>query len=660
MTRMGRIGIALLLGSGLVILIWQLSGGRDTRFPEAPERTGSPATMLTPDGLEERTPEEPPASEREAVEPPKSEPAPPFVVALDETDTRDRAVLIVKVVRKDTAAPLRGIEVGVEGLCESAEMPPEWVSVSRHLTNSAGLAAMEVPARTPLVAYAEDRVVQRHDGPALETGHAWEEDLFLTPGSRREITLEVPVGTDLLFWGHVVSEDGHPVPGTEIWWEEGMGCHLDLSDLDSDATRLAESDDDGLFHVRLRSWVDNCLFAVAPGLVPVRVGIEEGHDGPERATTIVLPRGARLTVSLQGPTELIEQLELRAGATEWDGDGYYASSIGWAGYFDDEGRCRFGGLPAGIPLSVELRADGRTYRRCEEEIELSVGEDRLLHWVVGDGATIGGRLLDQHERLVTGCTVWLIDGGAMERAPKHLQRPFPEVPYRDLECRTDADGRFRFEDLPPGGYWIGPHPEHDDRSLGGRVESDWAAEIPAVAEFVMVDSPSDRIEFDLHVQRGHLIRGRVVKPDGSPAEDAWISAWNVGSLLSFGADTDDDGEFELGPLLPGDYVLRAWSTWLAGSEEVSASVRRRRSGSIDQLPGSVWARWRRTREVGIVGVCATWSCSRLRSVGSAVKLPPTSSVPRGTSTLGSSRRSTSTGSTKFRRGWSRRCCAATR
>jgi len=68
------------------------------------------------------------------------------------------------------------------------------------------------------------------------------------------------------------------------------------------------------------------------------------------------------------------------------------------------------------------------------------------------------------------------------------------------------------------------------------------------------------------VQRGLYIRGKVLDPADGAIKDGYVNATLEGARWSVGTQSNDDGTFHAGPLVPGQYMMRAFGT--AGSCDV--------------------------------------------------------------------------------------------
>lgn len=125
----------------------------------------------------------------------------------------------------------------------------------------------------------------------------------------------------------------------------------------------------------------------------------------------------------------------------------------------------------------------------------------------------------------------------------------------DVWIRTDEQGIFTWQ----------PPPESDVRGLTAQAVSPTHASSAA-------QPVQPGVEAMLHVGPGSTVRGRVVDATGAPVKgfliaiyDARIEVAMPGGARAFAPQpfTQDDGSFELGPLQPGRFDLRAQAPDLA-------------------------------------------------------------------------------------------------
>lgn len=120
---------------------------------------------------------------------------------------------------------------------------------------------------------------------------------------------------------------------------------------------------------------------------------------------------------------------------------------------------------------------------------------------------------------------------------------------------TEADGTYVIGPLPAGQYKVKSDPEE----LSGYAEMFYNgtyAKSLATNITVTDQSTTSGIDFD-HVQ-GAFISGTIVDTGGSPLADVDLDVYTAsGSLLNTTARTEPDGTYSLGPLVDGNYTIKA-------------------------------------------------------------------------------------------------------
>jgi protocatechuate 3,4-dioxygenase beta subunit len=159
-----------------------------------------------------------------------------------------------------------------------------------------------------------------------------------------------------------------------------------------------------------------------------------------------------------------------------------------------------------------------------------------------------------HGRVVAAET-----GRPLNRARVHLNRAGNDGKGVSRQALTDRDGRYRFENVPPGRYFI----ESSSASYLGMRAGQKHPGGPADLWEVL---PGQVQQLDFDLPRGGVITGRITDDAGEPLVGADVTPLRVehsmsGTQLrpSYGADgsnrTDDRGAFRLAGLRPGTYVV---------------------------------------------------------------------------------------------------------
>ncbi|HYC77256.1 MAG TPA: carboxypeptidase-like regulatory domain-containing protein, partial [Planctomycetota bacterium] len=206
---------------------------------------------------------------------------------------------------------------------------------------------------------------------------------------------------------------------------------------------------------------------------------------------------------------------------------------------DAQGRYLLSDVEPGAKVKVAVRR--RDPERFGQSEELTVGPGELrdgVDVVMPRGAGIDGRVTDTNGAPVAGAFV------SLKRPPFFgLSFPGGEGAGSLDGAETDADGRFRF-----GGLWPGRHfvtVDHRDFVLADQQ----AAEITHADEIA---------PFEVKLERGGAISGRVFDADGAPAVGADVRAYSPLTNDAVAAATADaEGAFTLARLREGGYKIRA-------------------------------------------------------------------------------------------------------
>jgi protocatechuate 3,4-dioxygenase beta subunit len=484
-------------------------------------------------------------------EPPRQVVSPPEVAA--ETASLPTTVRL-RLVSKDDGTPIAGERitlhdprakvwgaVQVDGSRATPGQSP--------VTDSEGRAEFEVEAGVPLEVFIHSRFGSP-GGPEIPA---------LAEGEQREVTVEIPTRVDVTLHGRLVdAESGQPLAGGVVRVEPSRG--LDPAPAQDILARA-----DGTFEIEVRSWEVLFASASADEHAQVIFGLDPGHETPERALQVRLSRAATLEVLVldgsspvaDAKVELTTRLyHLRLHSDWWD----MGEDPTWTRHSDASGLAVVGKLPPQAPLQLAIESRDRPRRLEAEPITLDPGERRRVEIRLGAGGTIAGRVEDSKGQAVLDLAIWRI--AAEFPAPKRIESY--ETPA--ARTRTDAQGRFRFEDVPAGSWHVGPP------SVSSWDESALTADaVAALAQPVGVEEGTVSSDIVIRIDRGLYLSGIVLDPDGQPAPEVSVSAHSQTAWEYLNEQTDDAGRFRIGPLTAGSYALQA-SGFGRGSHAPSESA----------------------------------------------------------------------------------------
>ena len=362
------------------------------------------------------------------------------------------------------------------------------------------------------------------------------------PGQEAERVLDIP--THLRLFGRVLARgDETPVAGAGVridslkTWREADGLAQGGSPQADVETRP-----DGTFDLWLPSDRPVVGSVHAEGYALAMFGIDGAHDTPDQPLVLRLSRAPTVEVRVSdGGLPLSgARVRLETSSHRLMDTGTY--NMNWmprparAATTDLDGRCTLVGAPVQVPLTLRV-FEGTRERRVElEPFRVEEGEQRRVEVELSGGGRIAGVLLEQDGRPVPKASIWLVPA---DRPGRHV---FPSWASPEQRVRTDEAGRFAFEDLAHGDWWVGPGPK---RGLSARG-------LAPVAERVTLAPGALDVELEIRAHRDLTLEGRVLGPDGQPAV---AQVYASGGGLFFHARTLPDGRFALGPLVPGNYML---------------------------------------------------------------------------------------------------------
>ena len=320
--------------------------------------------------------------------------------------------------------------------------------------------------------------------------------------------------------GFVVDPTGKPVPGAVVIVGPGEVAGIGGRDNLPPFGGLTRTDERGEFSV----------VGLAAGKQPIRV--RGGHLAPWRGEVEV---PASLTVTqrvelgpgavlrgrvVEGAGKPVARAEIEVG--DWgDIDHFHCVS-------NAEGGFELRGLPVG---EVVVRAEQGDHGKARVTVPTIATDVATCTLTLSRGLELKGRVVDQDGQPISAATI--------ECMAENPQDKWVVIAH------SDAQGRFVAANRPEQGkvFLTANASGYQERVVRGL-------------------DPSQ--EAELRLQRMQpatgRITGRVVDPDGRPVGNAVAHGFCQGVSSATHAFTDNDGRFELGPLVPGDWALHVRAT----------------------------------------------------------------------------------------------------
>ena len=333
--------------------------------------------------------------------------------------------------------------------------------------------------------------------------------------------------------GTVLDEKNHPIEGAVV-------VLIPSGFREEPAT--GTSDAMGRFEIPLSRTGPFRIEAYAPGYAPFRLR----DVTPEKPLSIVLTRGGVAIAGVVRDGTTLDPVEGSLVETRTGESSARVSAEPRLGLVDavsdERGEFRLEGLVNSVyAVSASAPGYGRTTKA-----NVSPGEPVELYLFPGSG--VYGRLLDEKGKPVEGA---LVSAESEDRMRMHGP---------STAQRSDADGRFAFLGLEPGGYRL--FARHEDFA-------------PAFHDLELSKESDGEVE--LVLTAGVTVTGRLVDENDEPVAGKvslrGLDGGSVSSILRsrMTAETDAEGFFSLASVPPGAHTILAEARGY-GSENIEAVV----------------------------------------------------------------------------------------
>ncbi len=368
---------------------------------------------------------------------------------------------------------------------------------------------------------------------------------ILRGGVALRLTLRLDRGHELT--GRVLNYDGTPVVDALVLALPPVEAQELMKPVPVDARRVeTKTAADGAFRFAALAAGEHALALVRPGSLPCRIGIV---SLPSISHFEAVLDGGVLAgrVTEEGTGKPIEGARVRCAVWRRHSptflsaisaaDGSYRLDVPLGGAV--QGPARGEGGAAALPVHFDVEKEGWTYAADVtgtpwRQTFLFGGETIPYDLVMRPAASLSGRVI--------GPAGPVADAEVTADVWNPLRGSLPQT------TRTDAEGRYRFGGVAAGrarlvvtsaGHYQAASPGDGWR---GRVPPDPAAvvEVPA----------RGAVEFDVRLERGLPLRGRVVDDGGAGVAAASVVVVSGGDLRRE-ITTDGEGRFDVEGLRPG-------------------------------------------------------------------------------------------------------------
>lgn len=351
-------------------------------------------------------------------------------------------------------------------------------------------------------------------------------------------TLEVELPSPWLAAGQVTAADhGRPLAGALVWPHD-------------EPAAVVRTDARGAFGLVRVDREPVRVGAAAPGY---RAGEQGVAPRQREAARLVLEPNAAVAgrvIDFAGRPVADAEVLLRKDEGAWQpwptDEGWQpddrASQRAWS---DDAGRFRLGGRQAGERLELRASAPG-----LAPVVELVTAGGAPVEVVLGEGRALLGRVVGERGQPVAGASVglvWRPTNRTLTTVIVDGRRIF------DHQTRSDGEGAFQLDDLPPGRYdvvvdarpaWaLGELPDVELPEDRGVDLGEVALEAAVALDLVVIDGDGDPVEGAVVSHSAHGARGG--------GRSGSRNVMTTSTDRAAGSATDAEGRYRLEGLAPG-------------------------------------------------------------------------------------------------------------
>jgi hypothetical protein len=460
------------------------------------------------------------------------------------------ARLNLRMVDEEREQPLPGVRISIE-----AGVDAQSIGISGK-TDPSGRLQLTVPDSTPLSVSA-----------IWFTHFNMQQPLAIAPlaaGENRELTLRLPSRFDAEMHVRLVDiETGLPVSNARARVLQSLQ-HLPAVASGARAHPAATTDGNGRLVMQFPSRHGLLARVTAAGYGPTDFRLARGITTPTEPLLVRLSRPATLAVNVTTAAGGVEpgldvvvaahSLKQPRGLSDdaMTSEVPMPRKIEWRAKTSGASAV-LQGLVANVPLDLTISRSGKVLHRAQ--VVLGSAERRNYAWSLDAPVPaakaplpgrISGRLIADNGQPIANRAMTLTSAGSNPYPARYFRGKAELYP---TVARTDSDGRFTFDAVVPGAWFVGPVPNGVWES--GALDSipDDPAAIAPLAEPVLVRSGAEAT-ITLRRARGLYVRGHLIDAEDAAVANATISmtVWMLGTPPRLSTRTAADGSFLLGPL----------------------------------------------------------------------------------------------------------------